>query len=46
MSKHTDVEAVHVLSAELFSSISTGIPGDDEADKVVDPPLDDLEESP
>lgn len=28
------------------SSISAGIPGEDEADSVVDPPLDDLEESP
>ena len=30
----------------LLSSISGGIPGEDEADRVVEPPLDDLEESP
>lgn len=30
----------------LLSSRSPGIPGEDEADKVVDPPLEDLEESP
>jgi len=30
----------------LLSSISAGIPGEEEADSVVEPPLDDLEESP
>lgn len=30
----------------LLSSISGGMPGEEEADSVVDPPLDDLEESP
>ena len=29
----------------LLSSISGGMPGEEEADSVVDPPLDDLEES-
>lgn len=27
---------------ELFSSVSAGIPGEEEADSVVEPPLDDL----
>jgi len=38
--------AEEILVGVLLSSISGGIPGEDEADRVVEPPLDDLEESP
>lgn len=34
------------LVVGLLSSGSGGIPGEDEADNVVDPPLEDLDESP
>lgn len=37
---------VGTLVGGLLSSRSGGIPGDEEADNVVDPPLEDLEESP
>ena len=37
---------VATIVGGLLSSRSGGIPGDDEADKVVDPPLEDLDESP
>ena len=35
-----------ILLGVLLSSISGGMPGEEEADSVVEPPLDDLEESP
>lgn len=37
---------VAIFVGGLLSSRSGGIPGDEEADKVVDPPLEDLDESP
>lgn len=35
-----------MVKGGLLSSKSGGIPGEDEADRVVDPPLDDRDESP
>lgn len=44
--KIADPCEVVTLVAGLLSSGSGGIPGEDEADNVVDPPLEDLDESP
>ena len=41
-----EAEETAMLMGGLLSSISGGIPGEEEADKVVDPPLDDRDESP
>ena len=37
-----DADDAAVFTAGLFSSTSAGIPGEEDADSVVEPPLDDL----
>lgn len=37
-----DADDAAMFMAGLFSSTSAGIPGEEEADSVVEPPLDDL----